>query len=392
LFNLRSPRRKTGLVAAAFAALVAGVSLNGIHVMEEVRRVPVQRLAQNIERQVAERPDNVELRLNLARLYAMAYALKAREFDARIQGRNQLAWFGYDPPHIPGPVQEAPSRDHEERAKQDLARAIKAYAGVVARAPENAIARLGYAWSLEQAGEKNKAIAEYRKAIELAWPKDREEEAFWTDPVTVEAAERLTELLHPVADAKEIASLEQKQSVLDQKGRMITPIAVPLTGNADVPPSTTRSTAIFDADGSGLLRRWTWISNDAGWLVHDPEGSGRITSALQWFGNVTFWLFWSNGYEAMAALDDDGDGQLRGHELRHLAIWRDANENGISEAPEVRPLSAYRIVALSCEYEPGDGVSVAARSRKGVTFADGTLRPTYDLILQAVRQPISVTN
>lgn len=389
---ITSFRWKSRFLTAAFVALVAGVSLGGLHVIQEVRRVPVQRLAQNIERQIAERPDNVELRLNLARLYAMAYALKATEFDARVQGRNQLAWFGYDPAHIPGPVQEAPSRDHRERAKQDLARAIKAYADVVARAPENAIARLGYAWSLEQAGEQAKAIAEYRKAVELAWPKDREEDAFWTDPVTVEAVERLRELLDPVADSKEIATLEQKQSVLEQKGRMITPIAVPLAGNADVPPSATRSTAIFDADGSGLLRRWTWIRNDAGWLVHDPEGSGRIASALQWFGNVTFWLFWSNGYEAMAALDDDGDGQLRGHELRHLAIWRDANEDGISDAPEVRPLSAYRIVALSCDYEPGDGVSVAARSRQGVTFVDGTTRPTYDLILHAVGPPISVTD
>jgi hypothetical protein len=54
----------------------------------------------------------------------------------------------------------------------------------------------------------------------------------------------------------------------------------------------------FDADGSGP-RDWTWITPEAGWLVHDADGAGTIDSALQLFGSVTFWLFWSNGYEPM---------------------------------------------------------------------------------------------
>ena len=85
-----------------------------------------------------------------------------------------------------------------------------------------------------------------------------------------------------------------------------------------------------DADGSALPR-WTWISSRAGWLVHDPRRTGEITSALQWFGNVTFWLFWENGYDALAALDDDADGELAGDELRDLAIWHDRNSTGTSE-------------------------------------------------------------
>jgi tetratricopeptide (TPR) repeat protein len=359
--------------------------------MEEIRKVPVQRLAQNIERQVAETPDDVQLRLNLARLYAMAYALKVTEFDAREKGTNLEPFFGHHPPHAPGPVRPAPSREHQERARSDLERAIALYADVVSRAPSNAIARLGYGWSLEEAGDTVKAIIEYRKAVELAWPKDREEQAFWRDPATSEAAERLVKLLDPVSDAKEIASLEQKQSELQKKGRMITPIAIPLAGRLDRVPVTADARVLFDADGSGVLRRWTWITRDAGWLVHDADGSGRMTSALQWFGNVTFWLFWRNGYEALSALDDDGDGQLRGPELRQLAIWKDANQNGMSEAGEVRPLSSYAIVALSCDYLNGDGVSLAAQSPAGVTFADGTTRATYDVILHAAGPPVSLT-
>jgi hypothetical protein len=57
----------------------------------------------------------------------------------------------------------------------------------------------------------------------------------------------------------------------------------------------------------------------------------------------TGWLFWSNGYEALRALDDNGDGELRGAELWKLAIWRGRNQNGVSEKGEVSPLTAHGI-------------------------------------------------
>jgi hypothetical protein len=133
-----------------------------------------------------------------------------------------------------------------------------------------------------------------------------------------------------------------------------------------------------------LPRRWTWISSRAGWLVHDPGGTGEITSALQWFGNVTFWLFWENGYQALAALDDDADGVLAGDELRDLAIWHDRNGNGTSDRGEVRPLSTHGIVALSCRYEESDGLMFAAMAPEGVRLADGRTRPSYDVMLRAV--------
>jgi hypothetical protein len=93
----------------------------------------------------------------------------------------------------------------------------------------------------------------------------------------------------------------------------------------------------FDADGSGVAKPWTWITPDAGWLVSDIHRSGRITSALQLFGNVTWWLFWNNGYEPLRALDDNADGTIAGRELDGLSVWRDANSNGVSEAGEVQP-------------------------------------------------------
>jgi hypothetical protein len=379
---------RSGVAALLLASAVAVV--DAIFVIEEIRKVPVQRLAENIERQLSQDPANVELRLNLARLYAMAYALKVTEFDARPKGEQLEPWFGHMPPHLPGPVREARSRESQERAKADLARAVTLYADVIQRDPSNAIAHLGHAWALDQSGDKVGAIAGYRRVVELAWPKEQKETSFWKDPATSEASRRLRELLDPVADVKEIADLEEKEAELSKKGRMITPIAIPLDSSFG-PPADPAARVLFDADGSGVHRRWTWITPDAGWLVHDPGGTGRITSALQWFGSVTFWLFWENGYHALAALDDDGDGELRGRELMHLAIWHDSNRNGISDPGEVRPLSAHRIVAISCRYAEGDGEWTAAHAPDGVTFSDGTKQSSYDVILRSVGPPVSIT-
>ena len=104
------------------------------------------------------------------------------------------------------------------------------------------------------------------------------------------------------------------------------------------------------------------------------------------FGNVTFWLFWSNGYEAMRSLDDDFDGRLKGKELTGLAIWRDANANGVSERGEVKPLAHWAIVELSYAYSfdetHPDEIPFAAA---GVTFKNGVTRPTFDLLLHRAR-------
>ena len=56
-------------------------SVWAIPVLREIRTVPVSRLVENIERQLRAKPENVELHLNLARLYAMAYALKVTEVE-----------------------------------------------------------------------------------------------------------------------------------------------------------------------------------------------------------------------------------------------------------------------------------------------------------------------
>jgi hypothetical protein len=357
----------------------------------ETRKVPIQRLVANIERQLRNNPNDIELRLNLARLYAMAYALKVGEFPAYSTGGDNLApWFGNVPPNVPERTKPG-SQEQQQSADAHLQRAIQTYEDVIQRKPDHFVAHLGYAWSLEHADRKVEAVAEYRKVVELAWPIEQKGASFsMATPATTEAADRLRVLLNPVNDQQELASLRDKTRELERRVRAITPIVIPLEGDMGAAPTDPESRVLFDADGSGVPRRWTWVEPNAGWLVHDADGRGEITSALQWFGNVTFWLFWANGYHALTALDDNGDGELRGTELRDLAIWRDKNQNGVSERGEVRPLAAYRIVAVSSAYVRGDGVTIEAYSPRGVRFEDGSTRTSYDVILLAIGRPLTL--
>ena len=381
--------------------------VDAIFVAPEIRTVPVERLAANLQAQIAQDPKNVELHLNLARLHAMAYALKTSNAEVRQypgQSKEDL-WFGTPTPKlIPYEAQPATSSEQAAAAADHLRDATTAYETVLKLDPANLAGRLGHGWILQQGGHTMEAIAEYREVIERAWPKESARkgvqpgERFYTD----EAANYLVPLLDRDKDADEIETLRARQKKLQSLPRAVTPIALRLSSDPALacnPPLAPTARVRFDADGSGLRETWTWITPDAAWLVHDPTRRGSITSALQLFGNVTFWLFWENGYHALRALDDNGDGVLRGAELSGLAVWQDVNSNGASEPGEVRSLAAADIVALSVRGEPAPSEAafaecsrveraaepdVAAWARRGVQFKDGHWSATWDLVLHNI--------
>jgi tetratricopeptide (TPR) repeat protein len=374
--------------AAALATIFGGVS-DAIYMRPDLENVPVARLVANLERELATDPKSADIHLRLARLYAMAYAANAEELPAKVvAGRasmdtNPQVWFGHEPNIVPGDFK--PGTPRTAASKAYLQKSVDHYRKVIELAPTSLVGRVGYGWTLEQSGDKTAAVVEYRRAIEQAWPKEQNVRfaELGQRVYTEEAARYLIPLLDPKRDEAEISELQKRMQMLARVPRPITPIAIPLSDGATIKTIIDLNAAVpFDADGSGRRRAWTWITDQAGWLVYDASGRGQITSALQWFGDSTFWAFWHNGYEALRALDDNRDGELRGSELRHLAIWHDANHNGRSERGEVLPLTRYGIEALSCRFLKGDGIYTAAWSDAGVRFAAGRTRPTYDVILR----------
>ena len=370
-----------------------GVGLGAMNVAQDVENVPVERVIANLERMVQEQPKNVDLRLNLARAHAMAFAQKVEVLSVYKKG----AWagqvfFNYEPNYRQFVVVKPANPQVAAIAEAHLKAAIDAYRELLKIDPDHVLGNLGLGWALYCFGDSANAKTSFRKVIDLEWPRESKASSVWMTGSLVEEAMRyLRPLLDPKADAAEINALNERKAVLDKKGRMITPIAVPLrSGLSALDIADENASVFFDADGSGIPRRWTWITKDAAWLVFDKTNSGRITSALQWFGNVTFWMFWDNGYDALRTLDDNGDGVIGRTEFGGLALWHDRDGDGVSRRDEVRPLADYGIVELSTRYEHDAAhPDEIAWSPSGVTFSDGHVRPTFDLVLRTSRNVIT---
>lgn len=371
----------------------ASATLAAMFVPVDVRNVPVERVTANLERELAAKPKDVGILINLARVHAMAFAQKRDTVPSAVPMGLKPAWektpyLGQGAPEHKQPdVRATEDLQAQAAARIHLEKAILRYREALKHAPDNLIARMGLGWALAQAGDRFGAISTLRQLAPRSGPADQATgEVIFMGQRSLfeEAARYLIPLLDPVTDREEIAELRKRVREIEQQPRAVTPIVIPLADGLSARDIEDHGGAVaFDADGSALPKRWTWIKPNAAWLVFDRYYERRITSGLQLFGSVTFWLFWQNGYDALRSLDDNGDGSIAGRELDGLSLWQDRDSNGVSERDEVRPVTAWRIASLSCAYEhdPRHPDEIAF-SPKGVTFQNGVVRPTFDLILR----------
>ncbi|MBV5344874.1 MAG: hypothetical protein JZU63_04760, partial [Rhodoferax sp.] len=100
-----------------------------------------------------------------------------------------------------------------------------------------------------------------------------------------------------------------------------------------------------------------WVKGEDGFLALDRDGNGAIDSGRELFGDSTP-LFDAEGHEigkaedgfdALAQEDSNHDGIVNDQDARwnDLRIWQDANQNGISEAGELKTMAAAGIASIS---------------------------------------------
>ena len=372
-------------------AILACLPAHGMYLQPELKDIPLQRLLTNLTERAKAEPANSEVLHQLARTHAMAYASKLGDADAvktwsgGNEKKSEQLWFGFEGPNVPYSRNvKVGDGKNTEIAKAHLAMAIATYRQALAAKPTDTTIKLGLAWCQDQAGEKPAAAILYREVAAAAWEIESKRSGGMGNFVYVETADYLLPLLDPAKDADEIVVLKERKEKLLALPRAVTPLIIPVGERDDLPALVDRAASVrFDLDGSGRQLEWPWLTNAAAWLVFDPQNSGKITSAIQMFGSRSFLLFCADGYEALALLDDNRDGVISGPELTALALWRDENSNGISDPGEVRSVASYGITSLSIHGQPHEtGVPYCP---VGVTFKDGTTRPTYDLILQSRR-------
>lgn len=234
------------------------------------------------------------------------------------------------------------------------------------------------------------AIEWYAKAFHLAAADDLQIQSKpihgLNEVVSYEAASRYMALTEKRGRKEAEVALAEKMTThkktLDAKPPgPITPIVFSPAGSTNLQELASDTLTRFDLDGTARGWAWSWVKPTTGILVWDPKGEGKITSGRELFGNVTFGLIWRDGYAALASLDDNHNGELRGDELKGLALWFDRNANGISDPGEVIPVATAGVTALSVR-DTGKEPTGELRSDAGVQLKDGTAVPSYDWVSQ----------
>ena len=108
---------------------------------------------------------------------------------------------------------------------------------------------------------------------------------------------------------------------------------------------------LFDHNGDGIKTASGWVKSDDGLLVYDRDGNGSIDSGRELFGDSTLLYAGgtaADGFAALAQEDSNLDGLVNAADANfaNLKIWRDLNQDGISDAGELFTLASQNIVAL----------------------------------------------
>jgi hypothetical protein len=113
----------------------------------------------------------------------------------------------------------------------------------------------------------------------------------------------------------------------------------------------------FDLMDEGKVTRTGWVAAKDGFLALDLNGNGKIDNGLELFGEYTAGgrevprgqKSWDHGFQALGQHDRNGDFVIdaRDEVFGKLLVWRDKNQNGVSEKNEIAPLAKYDIVSLN---------------------------------------------
>jgi hypothetical protein len=131
-----------------------------------------------------------------------------------------------------------------------------------------------------------------------------------------------------------------------------TPLVLSFDG---APVEFTHPAGFFDVVGRGASFETDWVSAATPWLAVDLDGDGAIDDGSELFGSMSVLPSGRrapNGFAALAALDDDGDGLVTPADagFAKLLLWRDADQDRRSSPRELRRAADEGLVALELAY------------------------------------------
>jgi Ca2+-binding RTX toxin-like protein len=202
--------------------------------------------------------------------------------------------------------------------------------------------------------------------------------------------ELIDELLGPRAMSVPGSWIDQRIGAINDKfnraEEIVSPIVLDLDGDGvETTPAT--DGVPFDHNGDGFKERSGWVGSGDGLLVWDRDGNGHIDDGPELFGNRTPLRGGgaaANGFAVLASWDDNADGRIDANDAlwTSLRIWRDGNDDGVSEPDEITLLSDQGLTAISTVYVNATTVDAQGNAHRQIgsfTRVDGTTGAAEDV-------------
>ncbi|WP_234416491.1 calcium-binding protein, partial [Xanthomonas fragariae] len=147
---------------------------------------------------------------------------------------------------------------------------------------------------------------------------------------------------------------------------------------------------LFDHDGDGVKTGTGWVSSHDGLWVLDRNGNGVIDNGGELFGADTVLANGqkaTSGFEALRGLDSNGDGVFNRFDssFSQVRIWRDLNQDGISQAVELSTLESVGVASIELTPSTADDLDLGngnvVDNRGSYTQVDGSKGLAGDLQL-----------
>jgi len=178
------------------------------------------------------------------------------------------------------------------------------------------------------------------------------------------------------------------------------PLALDLDGDGiETVGAAGSNVVLFDHDGDGTRTGTGWVKADDGWLVMDRNGNGTIDTGAELFGVDTVLANGQqapDGFSALRDLDSNADGLFNAQDAQftNVRVWRDLNQDGLSQANELTTLDQQGITGISLtaqavnQMQPdGNVVALTSTYTQSTTDADGLPQTGNAYALNLVENP-----
>lgn len=147
----------------------------------------------------------------------------------------------------------------------------------------------------------------------------------------------------------------------------VDPLVLDLNGDGVKLTGYTENAVLFDIDNDGALEETGWVSAEDGLLVRDLNNNGKIDNISEIFSEYyggragrdgeSGEKHFRNGFEALRSLDSNHDGLFneRDSGFAQVRVWKDKNQNGITDSEELFDLKSLGITEINLAYKEKGG-------------------------------------